>query len=270
VATSEDRPNQRVLDAARGRTAAPEELRRHLPSAPSSYLAGALDNPGLAEEEVLLLLRNRGAPAQVLAPIAADRRWTRLYDVKKGLVRHPNMPAAAARTLAAHLYWKDLAETAEDVRVPPAVRRKAEDLLRVRLQEMALGERVALARRASRGVIPALLEDPEAGVLRALLGNPRIVEREIVRIAARPETPPEALGALARHPVWSGRLAVRMAILANPRTPVPDALGLVQRFPRQDLQKLARDGALPRIVQVGAARKLASMRENPLRRNRSG
>lgn len=244
------------LDARRGRTAPASELRELLSGAPAAYLEGAADNPSLGEDEMVLLLRNRAAAPALLARIARDTRWTRRHEVKRLLVAHPRTPLPLARSLAPHLYWRDLAETAEDVRVSPAVRRQAEEILTLRLQEMALGERIALAHRASRGVIAALRELKDGEVIRALLGNSRLLESDAIRIASRDDAPRDALATLAEHPLWSTRHAVRMAVVLNPRTPVRAALGLVRRMSRHDLSRLARDPRAPRIVRVGAARRL--------------
>jgi hypothetical protein len=244
----------------RGRTASAAELRERLASAPPPYLAGALENPELGPDEMLLLLRNRAAPAPLLARIGCDREWTRLQEVKRALVRHPSTPLAIARGLSAHLYRKDLAEIAEDLRVKPAVRRHAEEILRARMEEMSLGERISMARRPSRALIAALRDSTEPGVLRALLGNSRLVEADAVRIASGTKTPAEALRALATDPTWGVRRSVRMALLLNPRTPVPVALHLIRGSSRHDLARLAADDGAPRIVRIGAERRLT---ENP-------
>lgn len=205
---------------------------------------------------MLLLLRNRSTPAAALSRVARDREWTRLREILRALVGHPNTPTAVARALAPHLHDKDLGEVAEDVRVRPAVRRSAEEILKIRIGEMPLGERISLARRPSRALVAALAECADAGVLRALLGNPRLLEAEAVRIASGARTPPEALRAIAEHAAWGARRSVRMALLLNPRTPLPVALRLLRGATRHDLSRLAADPKAPRIVRIGAERRL--------------
>ncbi|MBZ5640499.1 MAG: hypothetical protein LAO51_17300 [Acidobacteriia bacterium] len=254
-----NRPSRETHPAAskaRGRTASAAELRSALASAPPPFLAGALENPELGPDEVLLFLRNRSAPAALLARVGRDTEWTRLQEVKLGLVRHSNTPPAIARSLAAHLYPRDLAEIAEDVRVRPVVRRLAEEILKASVAEMTLGARISLARRCSRALISVLRDSAEVAVLRALLGNGRLVEADAVMIASGGKNPVEVLRMLALNPVWGVRRAVRLALLRNPRTPVPAALGLIRGMSRQDLASLAEDREAPRIVRVGAERRL--------------
>jgi hypothetical protein len=256
------------LDSVRGRTDDPADLRQRLKTAPLSYLQGAIENPSLSEEEVVLLLKNRSA-ASVLVRVGRDRRWTKSYEVKKALVHHPKTPATLARSFLPHLYWKDLADAAEDPRVPPAVRKQAEEVLKRRLEELTQGERITLARRASRGVIGALAESSEPRVLKALLGNVRMMEHDALRIASNALAPRDVLRVLADHPAWGLRYTVRLSLIRNSRTPVPVALRLMEGLPHQDLLQLSRDGSVPKIVRVGADRRLGD-RALPARSGRRG
>ena len=161
-----------------------------------------------------------------------------------------------ARALLGNLYWRDLAETSENTRAHPALRRQAEQILTERLPEISAGEQIALARRASGRLIEAMCDSPDERVLRALLDNPRIKEQDAVRVGSRDEAPGEVLGWLARHPKWGIQRSVRMALMQNPRTPIPAALGLLAKLPREDLERLASDEDARQIVRVGAARQL--------------
>lgn len=245
------------LDRAGGRDATPEQLRRHLASAPPLFLEGALDNANMAEQEMLLLLRNRMASPELLARIAQEGRWVRYYQIKKALVRHPRTPLALSRGLAMHLFWKDLSEISIDTAAHPVIRRQGENLLKGRLEELTQGERIALARRASRGLIPMLAASADGPVLRALLGNPRLIEAEAAGIAASPTAPADLLSHLSGHPTWGRRRSVRLAVAGNARTPAAAALRVVSSLAPGDLRRLAGDDKVPRIVRVAADRRLA-------------
>jgi hypothetical protein len=259
-----------VLDAGHGRIDALEELRGRLSSAPASYLEGALDNPALTHRELLLLLRNRNAVPALLSRIARDRSWTRFYEVKKAIVAHPKCPLIASRTLVQHLFWKDLVEVAVNVKAHPVIRRRSEELLRARVDELAVGERVALATRATRGLIPCLLESAESRVLSRLLSNPRLVEGDVVRIASGQRAPAPVLAQIAAHHRWGGRRDVRLAVLRNGRTPLQAALGLVAKLDQRDLQRLSKDGKVRRIVRIRAERQLENSAGGGTCRTRPG
>lgn len=242
--------------AVAGRTASAAQLRALLAEAPPGFVVDALDNPDLVSDHVVLALRNRSAPAAAIRRIARRHDWLRAYEVKRALVAHPNAPPAVARTYVHHLYWRDLAEVAADLRLHPALRRRAEELLGVRLGELAVGERIALARRVVRGLVAPLAALGEPRVLAALLANPRLVEGDVAHMARGAETPGEVLREIAEHPRWGERLAVRRALLENPRTPVHAALRILDRLPRVDLRRVATHAAIPRVVRLGAARRL--------------
>ena len=244
------------LDRQAGLRDEPERLSERLPYAPPPYLEGALHNPAMEPDQIGLLLRNPGLTGALLEFLARAPRWTRIYEVKKRVVRHPRTPLQAARNLVHHLHWKDLADTAGDSRLHPMIRRQAESLLETRLDGMALGERITLARRATAPVVEALVESRERPVLEALLGNPALVPAAAESIAGQPGTPPEVLACMAGHHHWSRRPTIRLALAANPRTPVPVALSLLERMPQGELERLVKRSGVPKIVLVGARRRL--------------
>ena len=269
VASRPGRGRDEALDSARGRTDGSAELQRNLPIAPLAYLQGALQNPELDVERLVLLLHNRSTTPSLLMTVGRDRRWTRSYDVKKGLVHHPRTPVTLARSFLPQLYWKDLAEITEASRLQPGVRRQAEEVLKRRLPELTQGERVSLARRASRGVVSALSESSEARVLKALLGNVRLMEHDALRIASSSMAPRDVLVNMAEHPAWGDRYSVQLSLACNPRTPVPVALRVMEALPPPDLRKLSQDPRVPRIVRVGADRRLEAG-SSPTRSSRRG
>lgn len=207
-----------------------------------------------------ILLKNPRATAALLVRISRIVRWTRVYEVKRGLVRHARSPLPLARRFLPHLLWLDLADAAADTRLSPVVRRHAEEALKKRLLDMAEGEIVALARRASPGVVAELIRSRSPRVLSALLGNPRVRERDVLQIASGDHAPKETLRRLVHHPEWGRSRSVRVALLRNARTPVADALHLLAGLPPPDLERVVSDEDVPRIVQIGAGRRLAAER----------
>lgn len=223
---------------------------------------GADTRPGGTAEEALRLLRDRTTPAAVLRRIAAEPRSIARREVKALLARHPRSPLALARRFLPHLPWVALAEISRDVRVGPVLRRDAERLLEARLPEMAVGERISLARGASRRLLTALRSDPEAPVLVALLENPRATDGDAAALASAPETPPSVLDHLSRHARFAQSPSVRKGLLRNASVPVPAALRLLERAPRGEWPALARDERVLRIVRLAASRRLADRRRS--------
>ena len=130
------------------------------------------------------------------------------------------------------------------------------DLLR-RLPEMALAERVDLAKTVGRGTLLVLRFDPDPRVVAAVLDNRFATEPDVVAAAARSAAGPRVLEVIAAHPRWSLRSAVRSALLRNPSLPLPLGLALVTRATREDLEGLRGAPGVPAILKACAERVLA-------------
>ena len=100
---------------------------------------------------------------------------------------------------------------------------------------LTLGERRALARRISPRIIETLLMDPDPGVIRRLLWNPRVTETEVLKIASRNPVSPSILREVALCPRWMSRYRVKLALVLNPFCPLSVSLSLVKLILHQDL-----------------------------------
>ncbi|MCC6558772.1 MAG: hypothetical protein IT372_38050 [Polyangiaceae bacterium] len=118
---------------------------------------------------------------------------------------------------------------------------------------LTLGERRALARRPSRAAFDALMRDPHPLVIRNLLGNPLMTEDDVVRMAARRPIFAEAAIEIARHPRWSQRSRVRMAVVQNPGSPPEIAVPMVRLLIRPELLQVAAAADVPAVVRAAAA-----------------
>ncbi len=210
-----------------------------------------------AEGHYLKLLQKAELPFEALQEILRDRTARRYHAVRLALAGHPRTPRSDALALVSTLFWRDLAHLSADTRVHPEVRRAADRALLRRLPEMALAERVDLARTVGRGTLLALRFDSEPRVLEALLDNRFATEPDIVQAAARKGAGAAVLAVIAAHPRWSLRQSVRSALLRNPALPVTLALGLLTRASREDLEGLRLAPAIPDLLRACAERVLA-------------
>lgn len=115
---------------------------------------------------------------------------------------------------------------------------------------VTLGERKSLARRASRDMIERLLADPHPDVIRRLLLAPKIVEDDVVRLAARRPGVPEVLAEIGRATKWIHRSRVRMAVLLNPDTPAALAAALSSVLVRQELLLVIESPNVPNAIRA--------------------
>ncbi len=209
------------------------------------------------EGDCLKLLRRASLPLETLQEILNDPAARKLHAVRRALAAHPRTPRADALALVATLFWRDLAFLSGDARVHPAIRRAADlDLLR-RLPDMALAEKVDLARSVGRGTLQVLRLDPDPRVLVSVLENRFAIEADVVQAAIRPGASPEILFLIAEHPRWGPRPAVRSAVLRNPGLPPPLALSLLTRASLEDLRGLRDSTRAPELLKACAQRVLA-------------
>ena len=237
-----------------GRSAPAKILALELAMASLSYLEEALDNPCLVPDLLLIALKNRAVTPSLIQRIARNLSWMKVYEVKSAIVLHPKTPRVIAMNLMPFLWWRDLARVADHAVFSPPLRRAAERILTIRLQEMALGEKIALARIASRGVIAVVRRQDHPMVIRALLQNPRLLEEDALTIASGTVTTGSVLQALADDPRFSARPAVQKAIVQNRGTPPSTALRIVQGLSTPVLKELTHAPHAPQLVKVAALR----------------
>jgi hypothetical protein len=220
------------------REAGPEELLALL-----EEHAAQLEPP-----QVRQALRYSYFDARGVEVLAAQPRLLSFYEVRRGLALHPRTPETLALRLVTGLFWRDLMELGADTRLRPVVRRAADLQLATRLPELAVGEKITLARRAGTGLLAHLRLDPSPRVMAALLDNPRLTEELLLPVAHSDRTAPPVLDRIAADRRWGVRYGLRQALCRNPRTPVETVLRLLPALRRDDLRAVGADVRLAETV----------------------
>jgi hypothetical protein len=122
-------------------------------------------------------------------------------------------------------------------------------------RELTVGERRSLARSPNRRVLEKLLRDPHPLVLGQLLGNPRLTEDDVVRLAARRPLHRAIVDTLAESPRWLRRPRIRLTLLLNPGTPEPVSMPLLAVCTRCELLEVVHGVDAPLTLR-GAAQEL--------------
>ena len=142
------------------------------------------------------------------------------------------------------------------LRAPPSAPLDVPDPNKVRSPDygkgrpLTLGERKSLARRPDREMMSRLLLDPHPEVIRRLLGNPRLTEDDVVRLASKRPCRPDIIAEIARSEKWMHRSRVRLSIVLNPSTPPEIAAPIASLLMRQELKLVAESTAVPRVVRA--------------------
>jgi hypothetical protein len=135
-----------------------------------------------------------------------------------------------------------------------------EQALRVRIAGMSVGERLKLALRGGREARVILIRDPTLMVQRFVLQNPRMTEEELIALAKNRSVERELLEIVSKKKEWTASYPIRLALVGNPKTPLPIALRYVPTLRKRDLKLLAKSKNVPSVVN-GLAKRLVLTRE---------
>jgi hypothetical protein len=199
----------------------------------------------LTEDQALALLKNGDPSPQEIEQIAKNSTAMKSRKLRLAVAAHARTPRRVSLRLIRELYTFDLVQFG---RIPAAaadLKRVADELLISRLASITLGERISLARRSSALVAAALLLDKESSVWQPALENPRLTEVPIMKALQRPTVSAALVEAVCRHPKWSLRHEIRVALLRNQHTPLARAAEFARRLPRPLLRDLLRVSKLP-------------------------
>ncbi len=89
---------------------------------------------------------------------------------------------------------------------------------------------------------------------RTVLQNPRIQLDEVTAFAKMTSVSPDLLKAISERSEWSGRPEIALALVRNPKTPVPLAIRMLGHISPNELRRLAKGSSL-RTPILSAARK---------------
>lgn len=123
-----------------------------------------------------------------------------------------------------------------------------------KLATMSVSEKVQLALHGNRESRQLLLRDRAGVVQSSLVRNPKITLDEILALARAPNLSPDCAETLSQHPTHGMSPQVALALVRNPRTPMPTAIQLIARLSPGDLRVVAKGLGL-RMQVAAAARK---------------
>lgn len=125
------------------------------------------------------------------------------------------------------------------------------------LESSPLGWRKALARGTNRAMLERLLYDKHPQVIEILLNNPRVLERDVVKMAALQPTSEHALRTIFSHPRWIRRYTIKKALVFNPYAATSMVRNLLGFLLEPDLRDASRSKRLSPEVRAFAKELLA-------------
>lgn len=208
--------------------------RDYLEAAPLDALCPAI-------HETLKALRARRDPGH-LAYLAFLRLLERAPDEAARLFEAAEAEGDAQVLILRADGAPSLVADPDELLIPPLFRDR----------EITLGERRALARRPNKDLLDKLLADSDERVIAHLLNNPRIIERDVLKLTSKRPVAAAVLSQVFAHPRWGARAQVQISLVENPYTPVSLAAGLVLMLEGRTLRALLNDLSAHPIVRARA------------------
>ena len=211
-------------------------------------LCAAAANSSLNEELASALLARGDLPAKALEQLSKNSNVARDRKVLIAVLCHPRTPRHVSMPLTRHLHTFELLQVALTPALAADLKIAVEEALITRMQAIAAGERLTLAKRGSTRVAAALLVDPDERVIQAALANPFMTEEWVVKALGKPSSPAALVQAVTRHQKWSARRDVQVALLRNENTTLATALVCARKLPAGVLREILAHSRLPERI----------------------
>jgi hypothetical protein len=224
--------------ASHARVAPREEVATLVHSHSEEVLFALLGNPLLDENHLCILLERKDLPGSLLEEVARKREWRDSHPIRLRIARHPHTPRLLGIRLVRQLHLFELVNISLLPSVPAELRRIAEELILARLEQLPLGQKMALARRGSARIAAALLLDGVEQVVPLALDNSFLTEGQVLKVLSRDAVTPRVVTGVAHHRKWSCLYNVRMALVRQPLTPLARVLAFVPDLTLRDLDEL--------------------------------
>lgn len=132
----------------------------------------------------------------------------------------------------------------------------AELTLEQQIRVANVAQKVAFATKGNKQVRSMLMRDTNRVVALAAVTSPCITEPEIVAAAQSRTVHADVIGHICRDKKnnWVRNYNVKLALVSNPKTPLPDAMRMVPMLNKRDLRTIAKSKNVPMAVRNSAAR----------------
>src|SRR5215813_8854202 len=216
----------------------------------------------LTEELALSFLARRDLAPAAIEALSKRGDLLKHRKVSVAIAGHPKAPRHVALPMVRRLFTFELMRLALSPAVPADIKLLAEEVIVGRLESISSGERLTLAKQASSRVAAALLFDSEPRVVEASFMNSRLTESWIVRALMRSEAGVQLIDLVCKHPKWSLRREIQIALLRNPNTPFGRVLQIAPLLPVRTLSDVLKTSKLASEVQSYLERMLDSRRDS--------
>lgn len=123
-------------------------------------------------------------------------------------------------------------------------------------QGAATAKKIQLALHGDKSQRAALLRDPNKMIHAYVLRNPQIQLDEVVTVARMTTVAVDVLTFIASRREWAERSEIALALVRNPKTPVPLAVRLLDHVSPSELRQLAKQANVREPIARAARKKV--------------
>ncbi len=226
-------------------TAQGEELWTLLRDPRPEVVSQATLNRNLTEEMAVFIAKRKNVSAETLGFISGDVRFKGCYKLKLAICKNPKTPQKVTLSMLKFLRLFDLADITRDKHININIRQKVESMIAERIPAMPLGNKTALAKRASTHTLLSLMGSGDEKVIGICLDSVSITEGHLYKLINSPQTKPAVIRMLAAHTKWSLSYFVRFALIRNYYTPMQYVDRFISSMRTADLKDLYSDQKVP-------------------------
>ena len=128
--------------------------------------------------------------------------------------------------------------------------------LQAQIEAMSVQEKRTAALHGRKEMRLLLVRDHNKTIHPFVVKNPAIALDEVEQIARMTGVNPEVLHFIAQHREWTRSSNVVRNLIKNPKTPMPDALSLLDKLPASELKSIAKSGSVRGAIQMAARKRV--------------
>jgi prophage DNA circulation protein len=236
--------------------------------------AALLESSRITEAEIVAIASSPTLSEELLRKIVGNKQWLKNYQIRLALVKNPNTPLPISLRILTTLRNGDLKQLAKSNEVSDelvlAAQRSTKERSSIRTQsseeeekpksrfqeikDLPVPEKMKLAMTGDKEVRSILVKDANKLVQEAVLDSPRITEAEVVAVANSRSIADELLRKIAGKRVWMKNYQLRVALVNNPKTPLPTALKILPTLMAADLKRLTMNRGVSNVLVSSAQR----------------
>lgn len=109
-----------------------------------------------------------------------------------------------------------------------------------RIMKMTIAQKIAVAMKGNKEVRSMLVRDTNKLVAIAAIKNPRMTDSEVATVAASRSVHDEVIRTISMNGQWLRQYSVKLALVGNPKTPLPIAMKFLPLLKAIDVKNIAK------------------------------